>query len=313
MEIPVYLFTGFLESGKTTFIQETLADKRFNKGERTLLLLCEEGEEEYDPEKFAGKNVFLRTIEDEEDLTEETLARLVTETKAKRVVLEYNGMWPLTTLYQNMPREWAIYQQFLFVDATTFLTYNANMRSLVVDKLQGSELVVVNRVTPETDRMTIHKIVRATNRQCDIAYESPDHQVEYDEIEDPLPFDVNAPVIDIGDRDYALWYRDLSENLANYNGKMVKFRGMVIKDQSIPAGSFVVGRGIMTCCADDVRFGGLACDWNGANTLKNQDWVIVTAKIVLKNHKAYGKKGPVLTEAQVVMTSAPEEEFASFY
>ena len=59
MEIPVYLFTGFLESGKTKYMQETLEDKRFNEGERTLLLVCEEGEEEYDPSTFASPNVFV--------------------------------------------------------------------------------------------------------------------------------------------------------------------------------------------------------------------------------------------------------------
>ena len=48
MPIPVYAFTGFLDAGKTKFIQETLEDERFNTGERTLVLICEEGEEEYD-------------------------------------------------------------------------------------------------------------------------------------------------------------------------------------------------------------------------------------------------------------------------
>ena len=69
MDIPVYLFTGFLESGKTKFIQETLEDKRFNgKGERTLLLVCEEGVEEYTPDSFASPNVFLELVEEESDL-----------------------------------------------------------------------------------------------------------------------------------------------------------------------------------------------------------------------------------------------------
>lgn len=48
-EIPVYLFVGFLESGKTKFIQETFEDPNFDSGDKTLLLICEEGEEEYNP------------------------------------------------------------------------------------------------------------------------------------------------------------------------------------------------------------------------------------------------------------------------
>ena len=63
-QIPVYAFTGFLESGKTKFIQETLEDPRFNAGERTLLLVCEEGEEEYAPDQFATDSVKIRVIED---------------------------------------------------------------------------------------------------------------------------------------------------------------------------------------------------------------------------------------------------------
>ena len=64
-DVPVYLFTGFLEAGKTKFIQETLEDKRFCNGERTLLLICEEGEEEYAPEQFADPNVVMAVVEDQ--------------------------------------------------------------------------------------------------------------------------------------------------------------------------------------------------------------------------------------------------------
>ena len=46
-QVPVYLFTGFLESGKTKFAQQTLEDASFNNGDRILLLVCEEGVEEY--------------------------------------------------------------------------------------------------------------------------------------------------------------------------------------------------------------------------------------------------------------------------
>jgi hypothetical protein len=136
MEIPVYLFTGFLGGGKTTFIQETLEDERFNNGERTLLIVCEEGEEEYAPDKFSGTNVFVRTLESEDDLIGETLTKWRRETRAVRVLIEYNGMWMLDKLYEAMPREWVVYQEFSFAEASTYVVYNANMRNLVVDKLK---------------------------------------------------------------------------------------------------------------------------------------------------------------------------------
>ena len=134
-EVPVYLFVGFLESGKTKFIQETLEDKRFNSGERTLVLVCEEGIEEYDISKYPSKDVVIRSIEEKEELTEENLSRIVAESRAERVVIEYNGMWLVNDLFNAMPEGWAIYQVMFFADASTFLNYNSNMRSLVVDKL----------------------------------------------------------------------------------------------------------------------------------------------------------------------------------
>ena len=226
-DVPVYLFTGFLEGGKTKFIQETMEDPRFNKGERTLLLLCEEGEEEYDISTYPAKNVYQEVIEDESELNPEHLTELLEKHQAERVVLEYNGMWQLKFLFEHIPDNWTVYQEMCFVDATTFMNYNANMRSLVVDKLNTCELVVFNRFTKDMDKMEFHKIVRAVSRRTDIAYEYTDGKVEYDQIEDPLPFDINAPVIQIDDRDYAIWYRDLMEDMNKYEGKTVKFRGIV--------------------------------------------------------------------------------------
>ncbi len=317
MEIPVYLFTGFLDAGKTTFIQGTLEDKRFNKGERTLVLQCEEGEEELQPARFSGKNVFIETISEESALTADYLSSLQKKHRAQRVMVEYNGMWLLTSLFQNMPKNWVIYQELLFADAGTFVTFNANMRNLVVDKLGTPELVAFNRCTKGMDKMPLHKIVRSVSRRVDIAYDYGGDDVEYDDIEDPLPFDVNAPVIEVKERDYGLWYRDLSENLQSYDGKTVRFTGQAVVDRSVPSGCFIVGRPLMTCCADDIRFAGLACEWAGlllADTaVKNKAWVTVTATIAVKKHQCYDRVGPVLTASSVEPAQPPAEEVATFY
>ena len=238
-EIPVYLFTGFLEAGKTKFIQETLQDPRFNSGEHTLLLLCEEGVEEYEPAKFSGKHVNIAVIEEESDLTEDHLADLIRKYPADRVVVEYNGMWKLDTLYQNMPESWTVYQEIMLADAGTFLGYNANMRQLVVDKLKTCELVAFNRFDPLMDKMEFHKIVRGISRRAEIAYETVDGVVSYDDIEDPLPFDLEAPVIEIGDDAFALWYRDIAEELDKYRGKVVRVKGRAAVDKRLPKGCFI--------------------------------------------------------------------------
>ena len=311
--MPVYLFTGFLESGKTKFIQETLEDKRFCNKEKTLLLVCEEGEEEYAPEQFATDTVVIRVLEGQEQLTNENLTKWAQETKADRVVIEYNGMWLLDALYAAMPEGWVVYQEFMFADAGTFLSYNGNMRQLVYDKLKSCELVVFNRFKPDMDKMEFHKVVRAASRRADIAYESTDGKVVYDDIEDPLPFDLNAPIIEIGDADFAEWYRDLGETPANYEGKTVRFKCRALKRSKMPANTFIVGRHVMTCCVEDIQFAALVCQWDKADSVQDDSWMILTAKLNFKFNKAYGRKGPVLSYVSHELCEAPEQPVATFY
>ena len=312
-ETPVYLFTGFLEAGKTKFIQETLEDKRFCNGERTLLLVCEEGEEEYAPDEFADRSVMIRTIEDQSELNPGHLTALLSETRAERVVIEYNGMWMLDVLYGAMPEGWMVYQEFLFVDSATFLNYNANMRQLVYDKLKSCELVVFNRFRPDMDKMAFHKIVRGASRRSDIAYEDVNGKVEYDDIQDPLPFDLNAPVVEIGDEDFAVWYRDMSEEPKNYEGKTVRFKCRALVRKKLPPHSFVVGRHVMTCCVEDIQFAGLVCQWDKAESIRDDSWMILTAEIRFKFSRAYGKKGPVLTYLSHEECEPPAQPVATFY
>ncbi len=312
-DVPVYLFTGFLESGKTKFIQETLEDRRFCNGERTLLLVCEEGEEEYAPDQFADKNVFIRVINSQEELNAEALKRFLDETKSARVVVEYNGMWLLDALYGAMPEGWMVYQEFMFADAGTFITYNANMRQLVYDKLKSCELVVFNRFNGSMDKMEFHKIVRAASRRADIAYEYVGGKVEYDDIVDPLPFDLNADIVEIGDDDYAEWYRDMSEEPKKYENKTVRFKCRALVRKKMPDHTFIVGRHVMTCCVEDIQFAGLVCQWDKADTVKDDTWIILTARINFKFNRAYSKKGPVLTYIDSTPCEAPEQPVATFY
>lgn len=251
-QIPVYAFTGFLDSGKTKFIQETLEDPRFNAGERTLVLIFEEGEEEYDLSTYPKKNVYLEVL-DQQTVTTEELKALQKKYKAERVVAELNGMQQVGDLYMRFPDSWAIAQEVMFADATTFMTYNANMRNLVMDKLMGAQMVVFNRMAPGQDVMPFHKLARAANRRIDILYDYTDGTTKFDEIEDPLPFDINAPVIEIKDEDYALWYRDVSEEPQKYDGKTVHFKGQVAMLRRDKNGMFAPGRFVMTCCVEDSR------------------------------------------------------------
>ncbi len=312
MDIAVYLFTGFLEAGKSLFIKETMEDNRFTNGERTLLLLCEEGEIEFHQDKMVEKEVYIEVIDDISGINTKNLRNLCKKHKASRVVIEYNGMWQLPVLYANMPNDWILYQEIAFMDSNSFITYNTNMRSLVVDKLQNCELVVFNRCKKDVDKAELHKIVRGVSRRTDIIYEYEDGAIEPDEIEDPLPFDINAEIINVDIRDFAIWYRDLVEEMDKYNEKTVKFTGVLTIDKRMPDNCFVIGRPVMTCCVDDIAFKGILCNGR-SQMMKSGDWIVLTAKIKIENHKLYQGKGPVLYMKDYSVTTEPEDPVATFY
>ena len=306
-QIPVYAFTGFLDSGKTKFIQETLEDPRFNAGERTLVLIFEEGEEEYDLSTYPYKNVYLEVLGQQTVSTEE-LKALQKKYKAERVVAELNGMQQVGDLYMRFPSQWAIAQEVMFADSTTIMAYNANMRNLVMDKLVGAQMVVFNRMTPGADVMPFHKLARAANRRIDILYDYTDGTTKFDEIEDPLPFDINAPVIEVKDEDYALWYRDVSEEPEKYSGKTVHFKAQVAMLRRDKNNMFAPGRFVMTCCVEDIQFCGIPCRYDEASKLESRSWVMVTAKITAEEHPLYkGDVGPMLTALSVETGAQPAD------
>lgn len=306
-QIPVYVFTGFLDSGKTKFIQETLEDPRFNAGERTLLLVFEEGEEEYDFSAYPSQNVYMEVL-DQQTVTTRELSALSKKYRAERVVAELNGMQQVGDLYMRFPDDWAVAQEVMFADSTTFLTYNSNMRNLVMDKLVGAQMVVFNRLEKGQDTMPFHKLARAANRRIDILYDYTDGTTEMDDVVDPLPFDINAPVIEVKDEDFALWYRDVTEEPEKYDGKMVRFKAQVAMLRRDKNGMFAPGRFVMTCCVEDIQFCGIPCRYAEASSLKSRDWVMVTAKIAAEKHPLYkGDLGPVLTAVEVTTGAQPAE------
>ena len=312
VQIPVYVFTGFLDAGKTKFIQETFEDERFNAGERTLLLVFEEGEEEYDFSTYPHQNIFLEVL-DQQTVTTKQLQALAKKHKVERVVAELNGMQMVGDLYTRFPEDWVVAQEVMFVDSTTIMAYNANMRNLVMDKLMGAQMVVFNRLQKGEDVMPYHKLARAASRRIDILYDYTDGSTQFDDIEDPLPFDINAPVIDVKDEDFALWYRDMTEEPEKYHGKTVRFKGQVAMLRRDKKGMFAPGRFVMTCCVDDIQFCGIPCVYADSAKLEPRSWVMVEARISAEKHPLYkGDLGPVLTAISVENAQPAEPDVATF-
>lgn len=313
MMLPVFLFTGFLDSGKTTFIQSMLEDPGFNEGQRTLVLLCEEGEEELEPKRFSINNVTIRTVDSVADLTPANMSLWQRKAAATRIMIEYNGMWQMNDLFDRLPENWGIAQETMMVDASTIGAFNQNMRQLVVDKLNTAELVIFTRVEPEQDKMELHKLVRGISRGAQIVYDLTDGTSVEDDIEDPLPFDLNADIVEIADRDYALFYRDLVDEPAKYEGKTVRYKGLCANNMRMPKDTFLAGRHIMTCCEADIAYCPLVCKWDMAKSVKHKSWGIVEGTIHEKFSNIYGKKGPVITVHAFEPASEPEQPVATFY
>ena len=313
METAVYLFTGFLEAGKTKFIKETLEDPNFNNPERRyLVILCEEGEEELLAEDLS-ENVSLVVFDSEDKITPDRLEAQKKRAKADVVVVEYNGMWTIDKFYNALPDGWMVYQEIFIADSTTILSYNANMRQLVVDKLTSCEMVVFNRMTGLSEDMPLHKLVRGVSRKANICYEDTTGEIRFDDIEDPLPFDINAPVIEIKDEDFAIFYRDMTEDFTKYNGKTIRFLGICATDPSLPMGQYAIGRHIMTCCQDDIAYRGVVAKGTCGLNIKTRDWLLVEGKINEEFSKLYGGRGPVLTVTSAKKAERPEPEVATFY
>lgn len=305
--IPVYLITGFLDSGKTTFLRDTLQDSEFLDGEKTVLLLCEEGEEEYDNDILAEKNVTVLTVENEEDLNPRFLMDIKKTYKPEKVMIEFNGTWSVARLLENgFPNGWELAQMITTVDAGTFETYMNNMRQMMMEQISSTELVIFNRCTAETKKNSFRKAIKTFNRRAQVVYEALDGEDGIDD-EVELPYDMEAELIEIEDDDYGIFYLDALDDPQKYVGKTVSFTAMVYRSKELPKGTFVPGRFAMTCCADDITFIGFLCKGEQANYFKMREWVKVTAVIQCEYYKEYEGEGPVLYLKKIEPAKKPED------
>ena len=311
-DIPTYLFTGFLESGKTTCIKEILEEGNFEDGLKTLFLITEEGEKEIDENLLKYNKVTPVVIEDEEDLTEEYCISLVKEYKPARIMIEVNGMWDMTKLLnETLPENWVVVQTFTTVNAETFQMYINNMKSLLMSHFGQSDLVIFNRCTADMDKASMRRNVKAINRRAQVLFESEDGSVESN-IEEELPFDVSKREIVLEDDECGLGYLDVSEHPEKYEEKTIVFKGQVYRNRTFPDDAFVPARAAMTCCADDIAKIGFICHYKEAKKFATNDWVTVTVKVKPEFSKKQQALVPMLWADDVVPAEPPEEEVVYF-
>ncbi|MDE6128292.1 MAG: GTPase [Lachnospiraceae bacterium] len=305
----VYMINGFLESGKTEFITYTLAQPYFQTKGTTLLLLCEEGEVEYDDDLLKKSRTVVELIEKEEDFNSSHLLELEKKYKPERIIVEYNGMWNFKNM--KLPWHWKIEQQITTIDGSTFQTYYTNMRSLLAEMIRNSEMIIMNRCDGIQDLSSYKRNLKAVNPRADIIFEDANGEIT-EIMEEDLPYDLKQEVLQLDDYGYGIWYLDSMDHLERYIGKKVEFTAMVLKPEDFPKGYFVPGRMAMTCCADDMAFLGYPCEYAAADSLAQKEWVKVKANVSKEYREEYQGEGPVLHAVSVEKTKAPKNAVISF-
>ncbi|MBO5524602.1 MAG: TIGR03943 family protein [Roseburia sp.] len=310
-EIPVYLFTGFMDSGKTTLVKETLSDESFTEGDNCLLICCEDGEVEYEEAELKKANTTLVMVENEEDFTAAFLKEQQEKYQPEKVFIEYNGTWEMSTLLETeLPKYWVLVQALATVDATTFDMYLANMRTMIMEQLFQADVVIFNRCDDSTDKGKYRRNVKALNRKAQLVYERADGTL--DERPEELPFDISGDEIEISDADYAIWYMDCMENPKKYEGKKISFLGLVYNPEKLKKGVFVPGRFAMTCCVEDVTFIGFKCKYPEEDKIPHKSWINITAEVRVEFAREYKGKGPVLYPVSITPAEKPEDELVYF-
>ena len=310
-EIPIYLFTGFMDSGKTTLIKETLFENGFAEEGKSLIICCEDGDEEYDEAELNRIHAKLVMIEKEEEFTAERLLQIQNEYLPDQIFLEYNGTWGMDTLMEtSLPKGWTIIQSLATVDATTFEMYLGNMRAMIMEQLFAADVVIFNRCDDSTDKGKFRRNVKALNRKAQLVYERADGSL--DERPEELPFDISGDELDITDADYAIWYMDCMEDPKKYVGKKVKFLALVYNPDKLKNGVFVPGRFAMTCCVDDVTFIGFKCKYPDEKKIPHKSWINITAEVRYEFAREYKGKGPVLYPVSIEPAEKPDDELVYF-
>ena len=166
---PVYLVDGILESGKTSFLNFTIRQDYFQVDGTTLLISCEEGEEEYDEKDLLKYHTVLETIEEPEDLTLSTLRAFEKKYRPERVIIEYNPLWGVNKLRaMEMPPGWGICQEIVIIDGGSYEIYRNNMQSVFTEMVQDADMVILlhreDMYNPDSERVGEADMIIAKHR-----------------------------------------------------------------------------------------------------------------------------------------------------
>ena len=271
-KIPVFLFNGFLDSGKTTLIKEIIDGEPAYQTKDTLIISFEDGEVEFSKSWIEKNNINFVLIEDEDLENENLFFEIVQKYQPKQIVIELNAFVDFNSL--RLPRNFVIHQEVTLFDDTKFELYYNNMKPLINQMVHYASLVVFNRCNEVANLAKFRRSIRSFNQNVDVAFETADKKLTT-LLDEDLPYDINSNEIVLEDKDFPVFYLDVTECFDKYQYKKINFNAYVRDTNSK---TLVVGRQIMTCCEDDIQFYGFECITNEA--ILNNSYVNITAEVV---------------------------------
>ncbi len=307
-----YIFNGFLDSGKTTFLQDTILDTDFCENEKTIVIVSEEGEIEFNQERVEEMNCDLVYIDNEEDFTKDFLTSLKEKYHPTQVLIELNGMYSTDNIINlDKPEGWEVVQVLTTINAKTFSLYINNMRSLIYNQVIRSDLIIINRIDETMKKSFLRNTLKAINGSAQIIYEKEDGTVNTME-DDELPYDVTSDYLDILDHDFGIFCYDALDHPEVYDQKTIKIRGKYIGQDKLLNNGFILGREAMVCCEEDTSLIGMVCVHPSSSQLVPGEWVELEGKIYLKYDPEFGGNIDVLYVSDLKVIPPLKNEYVTF-
>ena len=303
--IPVFFVNGFLDSGKTTFIIDTIKSDGFLG--KTLLLVCEEGVVEYNARMLkANYRTDIEYFESLEDFDYKKIDKMIKEYQPDRIVIEMNGMWELSKL--QFPKSIDILQVIYFIDANTFSTYFNNMRQKMSDTIQKSHVVTFINCRDKIKQLEPYKgALKMINSKAKFMILNENMLAE-DAFIEPLPYDITKDIIEINPSDFGTFYIDTFDHKNNYENKVVSFIAQVFISEKLPQGTFIIGRKVMNCCADDIQLCGFLVKSFLNKKIKDQSFIKIIAKSKYEYSMEYNEMELVLDPIDIIQVNDLEKE-----
>lgn len=303
--LPMFIISGLLESGKTTFIIDTFkADK--NKTSKTLLFVCEEGEVEYEQSFLDEYNITVEYVENEEDFTPEMMNKKALLVNPTRVIIELNGMWDITKL--QFPPNFELSECINLINFDTFPVYFNNMRQKFLDHAKYADAVIFNRtIGKEEEVKNYTSVFRLTNNQAQYFCVGADGRYQ-DAFDVELPYDIEQDTIKLNNDDFGIWYLDTFDRPELYEDKIVDFNAMAVTSKKLPKNSFIAARMTITCCSNDIQILGHLCMNTTGIKIKDRAWYHIIATMKYEYSEVYKENEFVLYPTLIEKTNKPEDD-----